>query len=188
MRARPHGRWISRLSSRRAGTPIYISRWAWWWARTNGLAAGWTYLYRAVDGRGATVEFYLSGTRDVAAAKLFLRKAMAEKSIMPPVLMVTDGNPTYPIAVREMQREEKLPGSCKLRCSHSENNLIDQDHRGIQRRADAKQHFRSFGGASHTIAGYEAMHMLRKGQVRECKRGDAVGQAQFVDSLLIAAA
>jgi transposase, IS6 family len=148
----------------------------------------WTYLYRAVDGRGATVEFYLSRTRDVEAAKLFLRKAMAEQTITPPVLMVTDGNPTYPIAVREMQRENKLPGSCKLRCSHSENNLIEQDHRGIQRRAEAKQYFRSFGGASHTIAGYEAMHMLRKGQVGECKRGDAAAQAQFVDSLLMQAA
>jgi hypothetical protein len=54
---------------------------------------------------------------------------MADQTITPPVLMVTDGNPTYPIAVREMQRENKLPESCKLRCSHSENNLIEQDHR-----------------------------------------------------------
>ena len=152
------------------------------------VAGEWTYLYRAVDGRGATVEFYLSRTRDVESAKLFLRKAMADQRLLPPALMVTDGNPTYPIAVREMQREEKLPLSCKLRISHSENNLIEQDHRGIQRRADAKQHFRSFGGASHTIAGYEAMHMLRKGQVSECKRGDAVGQAQFVHRLLTQAA
>jgi IS6 family transposase len=152
------------------------------------VAGEWTYLYRAVDGRGATVEFYLSRTRDVESAKLFLRKAMRDERLLPPELMVTDGNPTYPIAVREMQREKKLPLSCRLRISHSENNLIEQDHRGIQRRADAKQHFRSFGGASHTIAGYEAMHMVRKGQVSECKRGDAVGQAQFVHRLLTQAA
>jgi transposase, IS6 family len=144
----------------------------------------WTYLYRAVDGRGATVDFYLSTTRDVDAAKVFLRKAITGEHIVPPVVMVTDGNPTYPIAVRAMQREEKLPKSCALRCAHSENNLIEQDHRGIQRRADAKQHFRSFGGAVHTIAGYEAMHMLRKGQVDGCRRGDPVAQAQFAHSLL----
>ena len=152
------------------------------------VAGEWTYLYRAVDGRGATVEFYLSRTRDVESAKLFLRKAMADQRLLPPVMMVTDGNPTYPIAVREMQREKKLPLSCRLRISHSENNLIEQDHRGIQRRADAKQHFRSFGGATHTIAGYEAMHMVRKAQVSECKRGDAAGQAQFVHRLLTQAA
>jgi transposase, IS6 family len=148
------------------------------------VAGEWTYLYRAVDGRGATVDFYLSRTRDAEAAKLFLRKAMAEDRVLAPLVIVTDGNPTYPIAVREMQREGKLPGAWRWRCSHAENNLIEQDHRGIQRRADAKQHFRSFGGASHTIAGYEAMHMLRKGQVSACKRGDAVRQAQFVHGLL----
>src|SRR5689334_11227589 len=108
------------------------------------VAGEWTYLYRAVDGRGATVEFYLSRTRDVAAAKVFLRKAVAEEGMLPPLVMVTDGNPIYPIALREMQRETKLPLSCQLRCDHGENNLIEQDHRGIQRRADAKQQFRSF--------------------------------------------
>ncbi len=111
-----------------------------------------------------------------------LRKAMADQAITPPLLMVTDGNPTYPIAVREMQREAKLPDSCKLRCSHSENNLIEQDDRGIQRRADAKQHFRSSGNASHTIAGYEAMHMLRRASegmraeaMRRCRRSSWTG-------------
>jgi transposase-like protein len=152
------------------------------------IAGIWAYLYRAVDARGATVEFYLSRTRDVQAATLFLRKAMAGERVAPPLVIVTDGNPSYPIAVREMQRRQKLPRSCKLRCSHAENNLIEQDHRSIQRRADAKQHFRSFGGASHTIAGYEAMHMVRKGQISECKRGDAAGQAQFIHALLVEAA
>jgi transposase-like protein len=31
-----------------------------------------------------------------------------------------------------------------------------QDHRAIKRRVRASQHFRSFWGAWHTIAGYEA--------------------------------
>jgi transposase, IS6 family len=152
------------------------------------VAGKWTYLYRAVDGRGATVEFYLSETRDVKAAKLFFRKALNDENIMQPLVVVVDGNPTYPIAVRAMKREGKLPASAQLRCSHSENNMIEQDHRGIQRRTDAKQHFRSFSGARHTIAGYEAMHMLRKGQVAECPRGDAAGHARFAHSLLIQAA
>ena len=34
------------------------------------------YLYRAVDGQGNTVEFFLSRTRGIAAAKAFFRKAL----------------------------------------------------------------------------------------------------------------
>ena len=126
----------------------------------------------------------LSETRDVAAAKRFLRKALAHPNQSAPQDIVVDGAAPYPIAMRALQREGQLPQSCRWRCSHSANNLIEQDHRGIQRRADAKQHFRSVGGARHTIAGYEAMHMLRKGQVQGCERGDAVGQALFVHQVL----
>jgi transposase-like protein len=44
------------------------------------------------------------------------------------------------------------------------NNVLEQDHRAIKRRVNASQHFRSFWAAWRTIAGYEAIHMIRKGQ------------------------
>jgi DDE domain len=44
------------------------------------------------------------------------------------------------------------------------NNVLEQDHRAIKRRVRASQHFRSFLGAWRTTAGYEAIHMIRKGQ------------------------
>ncbi len=37
----------------------------------------WKYLYRAVNARGRTIEFYLSNTRNVSAATIFLKKAPA---------------------------------------------------------------------------------------------------------------
>src|ERR1017187_5039785 len=76
----------------------------------------WTYLYRAVDSQGTTVDFYLSRARDVRAAKLFLRKAMADAQRVDPEELVVDGNPTYPIAVRALQREGVLPPACQWRC------------------------------------------------------------------------
>ena len=39
----------------------------------------WAYLYRAIDKDGATIDFYLSSTRNAKAAKRFLGKALRER-------------------------------------------------------------------------------------------------------------
>src|SRR4026208_622081 len=41
------------------------------------VAGNWTYLYRAVDSAGDTIDFMLSPKRDLTAAKLFLRWALS---------------------------------------------------------------------------------------------------------------
>src|SRR4026208_2105236 len=41
------------------------------------VAGAWTYLYRAVDSAGDTIDFMLSPKRDLTAAKLFLRLAFS---------------------------------------------------------------------------------------------------------------
>src|SRR3954447_16317499 len=46
------------------------------------IAGKWMYLFRAVDGHGQTVDFCLSDTRDRVAAKLFLQKALANRTIL----------------------------------------------------------------------------------------------------------
>ena len=43
---------------------------------TSSVKGKWTYLYRAVDKQGQTVDFLLSEQRDTAAAKRFFIKAI----------------------------------------------------------------------------------------------------------------
>ncbi len=50
------------------------------------------------------------------------------------------------------------------------------------------QCFRSFHTAERTIEGVEAMHMMRKGQVKRLDGRAAIGQAKFVASLFRVAA
>lgn len=55
----------------------------------------WVYLYRAVDKRGDTLDFYLSPTRNAKAVKRFLGKALASlKDWEKPLTINTDKAPT----------------------------------------------------------------------------------------------
>jgi IS6 family transposase len=81
-----------------------------------------------------------------------------------------------------------LPADCMLRRVNYLNNIIEQDHREIRRRWRAAQCFRSFHTAERTLEGIEAMHMMRKGQVKRLDGRDSVGHAKFVASLFSMAA
>jgi transposase-like protein len=58
-----------------------------------------------------------------------------------------------------------------------------QDHRFIKKRISASLWFRSADAAQRTIEGYEAMHVIRKGQIRWLAKDDVIGQQQFIHSL-----
>ena len=58
------------------------------------------YLYRAVDGQGNTVEFFLSRTRGIVAAKAFFRKAL--KHHREPHSITLDGHRPSHSALRRM--------------------------------------------------------------------------------------
>jgi transposase-like protein len=124
----------------------------------------WVYLYRAVDSTGATVDFLLSAKRDAAAAQRFLAKALGGENHPAPRVINTDEHAGYPSAIVRLKAEEALKDNCRHRPVQYLNNVLEQDHRAIKRRVRASQHFRSFWAAWRTIAGYEAIHMIRKGQ------------------------
>ncbi len=66
----------------------------------------WVYLYRAVDKQGATVDFYLSAQRDVAAAKRFLKRAIVYRG--EPKKITLDGYAASHRAVDELKADEEL--------------------------------------------------------------------------------
>ena len=71
------------------------------------------------------------------------------------------------------------------RCRRSAymNNILEQDHRFVKKRVVASQWFRSVDGALNTVAGYEAMNIIRKGQIRWLPKTDIVGQVRFIERI-----
>ena len=145
------------------------------------VAGQWTYLYRGIDSAGNTIDFLLSPKRDLVAAKAFLQLALAQAGDVRPRVINVDGHPAYPAAVAQLQRSGELGRHCRCRRSPYMNNRIEQDHRFVKKRVVASQGFRSVDGALNTIAGYEAMNMIRKGQIRWLPKADTDGQMRLIE-------
>jgi transposase-like protein len=143
----------------------------------------WMYLYRTLDSDGNTLDFLLNATRSRRAAKRFFKKVLGGKHVTSPRVINVDKNPTYIGAARALKREKVLPEKCKRRPSQYMNNIIEQDHRFMKRRIRPGLGFFSYPTAWRTIRGYEAMHMIRKGQVAEADKGNIREQNQFIAGL-----
>ncbi len=155
---------------------------------TFGVKGCWCYLYRAIDSAGATVDFLLSALRDSDAAKRLFRSALSDRSHPQPRVINTDLAPIYGSAVAYIKKEGTLRSRCRHRPVQYLNNILEQDQRAIKRRVNAKQGFREFQAAQRTIQGYEAMNMMRKGQVRWVSGTDVRRQVQFINRLFELAA
>jgi transposase-like protein len=146
------------------------------------------YLYRAVDKEGNTIEFMLSAKRDVLAAKRFFKKMMRADHRRLPFTISVDKNAAYPEAFTSSKDERVLPHDCKLRRVKYLNNIIEQDHRFVKKKARAAQCFKKFYTSERTLEGIEAMNMMRKGQVKRLGGDDPQSQAKFVLGLFQIAA
>jgi transposase, IS6 family len=172
-------RWVQRYApevNRRLRSRLKPTNDSWRVDETYVRVKGkWVYLYRAVDSDGATIDFLLSAKRDAAAAERFLTKALGGENHPTPRVINTDKYAAYPPAIVQLKAEEALEENCQHRSVQYLNNVLEQDHRAIKRRIRASQHFRSFWGAWRTIAGYEAIHMIRKGQAYGSAAGAKIG-------------
>jgi transposase-like protein len=113
----------------------------------SGVGGKWTYLYRAVDSTGATIDFLLSPKRDADAAKRFFQKALQSPNHPRPRVINVDGNPAYPSVLDELKRNRELGRRCRCRPVRYLNNVVEQDHRAIKCRVRAMQGFRAFSFA-----------------------------------------
>jgi IS6 family transposase len=148
----------------------------------------WCYLYRAIDSTGATIDFLFSELRDADAAKRLFRNALIELSHPQPHVINTDLAPIYSSAIPDIKKDGVLRSRCRHRPVQYLNNILEQDHRAIKRRVNGKQGFREFQAARRTIQGYEAMHMIHKGQVRWVSGDNVRRQIQFIEKLFELAA
>ena len=142
------------------------------------LKGKWTYLYRAVDREGQTLDFMLSERRDLSAARRFFKQAIGTNGV--PDRVVIDKSGANLAGLQSVNVILKFTGTVRLitiRQVKYLNNILEQDHRFIKRitgppNAVCKQTatgqrmmgFKAFHSATATIAGIEVAHMIRKGQ------------------------
>jgi len=102
----------------------------------------WCYLYRAIDANGNLVDSRLSKKRDMEAAQLFFKQALAVVGHAPE-RVTTDGHASYPRAVRETLGDRVLHRTNKYL-----NNRLEQDHRGVKQRYYPMHGFGNFDSAA----------------------------------------
>ncbi len=180
-------RWVQRYA------PEMEKRLRWYWRNPSCLCSWhldetyvkvngrWTYLYRAVDSRGCTIDFYLSSRRNTKTAYRFMGKLLNNtKRRQIPRLINTDKAPTYGRALALLKREGKCPQHVQHRKTKYRNNIIECDHGKLKRIINATLGFKSMKTAYATIKGIEVMRALRKGQAESFYFGHPLGEMRLV--------
>jgi putative transposase len=139
------------------------------------VSGQWKYLYRAVDRDGDTIDFLLRAKRDHAAARAFFERAIDLHGMPEKITIDKSGSNTA--AIVSIQADSDL--CIEMRQSKYLNNIVEQDHRAVKRITRPMLGFKSFRCARVLIAGIEAMHMIRKGQLGVIKDQASSAANQF---------
>lgn len=185
-------RWVQRYA------PEIEARLKWYWRPRSGVSwqvdetyvkvkGKWVYLYRAIDKRGRTVDFYLSSRRNAKAAKRFLGKALRGlKEWEKPPTINTDKAPAYGDAIRQLKEESKCPEGLEHRQVKYLNNRVEADHGKLKRLINPVRGFQSMKTAYATIKGFEVMYMFKKGQFKLWQYGQGlVGEIRLITNCLL---
>ena len=137
-----------------------------------------TYLYRAVDKLGKTLDFMLSKRRNKSAATKFFAIALEVNGLPRKIVIDKSGANTAgitainrmlkrfgcPIAI-EMVRIKYLNIEPEVPSVRTNRRGVEQDHRTIKKRIRPMLGFKSFVSASATLEGIEVANMIREGQL-----------------------
>ncbi|MEM7213221.1 MAG: IS6 family transposase [Pseudomonadota bacterium] len=162
-------RWVVKFSSSIAASDQSKKRStaeSWHMGETYIKVKGlWTYLYRAVDRDGQTLDFTLSERRDMPAARRFFKRAISANGV--PDRVVIDKSGANLAGLEQVNAILKFTGTGKMTSivqGRYLNNILEQDHRFIKRITGPMQGVKAFQSAAATLAGIETAHMIRKGQ------------------------
>ena len=126
----------------------------------------WTYLYRAVDRDGQTLDFMLSERRDNAATRKFFKRAVGTNGVPDRIAIDKSGANLAGLQSLNVILKFTCSGkTIKIVQSKYLNNVVEQDHRFIKRITRPMLGFKALHSAASTLAGIETTHMIRKGQL-----------------------
>jgi transposase-like protein len=111
--------------------------------------------------------FLLRAHRDKAAAQRYFEKSIVQNG--EPETVTIDKSGANLAALEALNAERDTP--IKIRQDKHLNNIIEQDHRAIKRRARPMLSFKTFRCACILLGGIELMHMIAKGQMKDSGSG-----------------
>ena len=120
----------------------------------------WTYLYRAVDRDGQTLEFMLSENRDTAAARRFFKRAIGTNGV--PERIAIDKSGANLAGLQSINLILKFTGVGRIVGivqSKYLNNIVEQDHRFIDSGTQERVKFET------QLKGSEIKDIIRKALV-----------------------
>jgi transposase-like protein len=161
-------RWVLRY------VPEFARRWARYAQRVNSswrmdetairVRGKSTYLYRAVDKHGKSVDSLLREDRGIEAAQAFFRKAIVTQQSNWPRKVTLDGHTASHRALRLLRDQDSRWKAVLVRSCRYLNNIVEQDHRAIKRRCAPMLGFKSVETAAVTLSGIELAHRIHKQQ------------------------
>ena len=141
----------------------------------------WKYLYRAVDRQDDTVDFLLTAQRDLAAARRFFERAIGQHDL--PESITIDKSGANTAAINSVIAD--IGAAILMRQCKYLNNIVEQDHRAVNRVTRPMMEFNNFHCAQSLIAGIETLHMIRKGQMKSGPEGQFLSKAEQFYSLAL---